>query len=510
MALVKYANAAVTLPLISEGGWNRVRTAAAKHGAQLSGNLVQQASEILQEEFDPSKYLLTHTTLVASVDTTEVPSMKVGSFREGGFKGNRKFADFRITQGTQKYINNNWDAWNRPVLLASYKTFIGGHNFVEHVQIEEQSKGRIIDAVARDIGDSVYVDLLIATSLAHEELVAAIRSGKMGTLSMGCTVDGTICTRCGHWAADETEMCPHIKYEKGNLFFDSNGQQQRIAELCGHQSIAPTAGVNFIEASWVGTPAFTGAVLRNILQPTPEISRRAQAVLAQPPKEWAADARRIAASTVTASTHRFGGNVPVIAENDDRLAAYLAQFDDEMGLGEGEGGGEEPAAPAAPPSPPEKASPFKELEDDVYQMVTDRVKKRVKDDLGGDEHPSGTPSEVQNETLMKQAAQKTAALYRAGLEVLARTARSDAHLVEGVATLDLSAGIAQPVAVYRSVLAAGGIGRYASPRLFLEACCRTLGRQPTEIEAKTLVRLGRLMTAREQFSTGKGQTDTGK
>jgi intein/homing endonuclease len=86
---------------------------------------------------------------------------------------------------------HNCDCWSRPVLLASYPTFVGAHNFIEHVQIEDLSKGRIIDAVARDVGDSVYVDILIATDRQHEDLITAIESGKMATLSMGCFVPGT-------------------------------------------------------------------------------------------------------------------------------------------------------------------------------------------------------------------------------------------------------------------------------------------------------------------------------
>ena len=63
----------------------------------------------------------------------------------------------------------------------AYPTFVGGHNFQEHVQIEEQSKGRIIDAVARDIGDSLYVDILVATHRKHAALVQDIQAGKMAT-----------------------------------------------------------------------------------------------------------------------------------------------------------------------------------------------------------------------------------------------------------------------------------------------------------------------------------------
>lgn len=190
MAFMKYARAAIVHPHMTGRAWSQVRTAA-RAEADVSENLVQRASDIFGKPFNPNDYLLTHATIVASVDTYDPPGVKLGRVLDGGFRVNRKFANFRVKTGCDKYINNNLDCWDRDVLLKSYRTFIGGHNFVEHVQIEDQSKGRIIDAVARDIGDSVYVDILIATDRQHADLVEAIENGKMGTLSMGCFLPGT-------------------------------------------------------------------------------------------------------------------------------------------------------------------------------------------------------------------------------------------------------------------------------------------------------------------------------
>jgi hypothetical protein len=234
MAFLKTAQARVVSPQVSKTEWGNIRTAAkvAQQVGNLSGNLIERATEMFGTDFDPAKYLLTHATIVASVDVYEPTGVKIGSVLEDGFRVNRKYADYRITPETDKLINHNYDSWSRNVLLASYSTFIGGQNFQEHIQLEELSKGRIIDAVARDIGESVYIDILIATDRKHKDLVAAIENGKMSTLSMGCVTDGTICTKCGHWAADETELCPDIKYAKGNTFFDEQGRMHRVAELC--------------------------------------------------------------------------------------------------------------------------------------------------------------------------------------------------------------------------------------------------------------------------------------
>jgi hypothetical protein len=483
MPMMKFARATIVEPKVSGRGWSKVRQAA-KATAEVSENLVTRASEILGKSFDPKDYLLTHATIVASVDVDEPSGIKTGSVMEGGFRINRKFANFRVKLGADKFINNNLDCWSRDVLAKSYRTFIGGHNFVEHVQVEELSKGRIIDAVARDVGGSVYVDILIATDRKHTDLVTAIESGKMATLSMGCTVDGTICTKCGHWAADETEMCPHIKYEKGNTFFDEQGRQHRVAELCGHESLDPTAGVHFIEASWVGTPAFTGAVLRNVIQVTPALAAKAAAILAQPPEEWSKTTRQKAASMA------FGPD------------AFMAGWGDED-----EDGGDEDAAPDEP-----KGGPFDDVEKELSEHLRDRVKKQIKKDMDGEDlDDSLGESTAPNDNLVKQsrmmmddlvpdAGRKAA--YGGAIAFVCRTASNDADLMNKVALLNTEYGVEIPVPLYRAALRLGSSSGYQSLNQFVRACQAALGRKPTTAEAKVLIRLGKLIPLRGQARSG--------
>ena len=202
MAFLRYARANVVQPSIHGLQWDKVRIAS---GAKtINASLKKQAEDILGEPFTPDRFLLTHSTIVCSVDAISPPNTKTGSVEEDGQTINRKYADYRISGDTDKFINNNLDSWSREVIKKSYQTFIGAHNFVEHIQVEELSKGRIIDAVLRDIGDSLYVDILVATDRKHKDLVKQIESGQMNSMSMRCSVDFTICTKCGHVAADET------------------------------------------------------------------------------------------------------------------------------------------------------------------------------------------------------------------------------------------------------------------------------------------------------------------
>ena len=221
MPFIKYAAASVTQPQITGRSWSKVRKAS-KPKTTLSKNLIEQASEILGQPFDPSKYLLSHATIVASVDVESVPNAKLGSVTEDGQRIMRKFSDFRIKTECDKFVNNNHDAWTRGVLLKAYKSFVGGHNFLEHIQLEELSKGRIIDAVARDIGPSLYIDILVATDRQHKELIKDIISGKVATLSMGCFLPGT------QVSLDNGTRVPIEDIQIGDMVITHTGKAKRV------------------------------------------------------------------------------------------------------------------------------------------------------------------------------------------------------------------------------------------------------------------------------------------
>lgn len=314
-----------------------------------------------------------------------------------------------------------------------------------------------------------------------------------GVASHNCTVTGTICTKCGHWAADETESCTHIKYEKGNTFFDEQGRQHRVAELCGHSSIDPDGGVQFIEASWVGTPAFTGAVLRNIISvhQGDELGKAASAMLQTPPEEWTKGQRRKAAALA------FGGE------------HFLAGWDDEGGDFGDEGGGEE-----APKEPEKSKGPFEDLEDELTNHLKDRVRKRLKKDMDekdladalGPEDSSTSPNDnvVKQSRLMMDdlVSQDRKAVYGATMAFLCRTAAHDVDLIDKVALLNKEYGVAIPVPIYRAAVRLGSLSGYQSVDDYFRACQAALGRKPTTAEAKTLIRLGKLISRRGQARGG--------
>jgi len=266
--------------------------------------------------------------------------------------------------------------------------------------------------------------------------------------------------------------CQHIRYEKGNTFYDERGMPNKIAELCGHESIDPTGGVQFIEASWVGTPAFTGAVMRNIIQPEEIDTATFQKILKSKATEPNPNATPKAAN----------------------LKRRAEDFDFDMG------GEDEAPAPDEAKKEEKEKDPLREVEDELEQTVVDRVKKRIQDRLQKEEQakslkPEGELATSNDSNVFKEASRKIA--YQTSLDIMARTAASDATLISQVAMLNRRFGIYIPNRIYRASLKVGPTSKYGSLQNYLRSCQRVLG-SITPQEATTLVRLGHLLNKRKR------------
>lgn len=197
---------------------------------------------------------------------------------------------YRITPETAKYVNHNGDAWTNAALRANYESFIGGYNYVNHVQEPDKSVGFLADALLRriPIGDKgsfvYYVDILVATHRDHSDLVNKILLNQIQFLSMGCLANKVCCTKCGYESQDEFDNCDCIANSKGKTYIDKAGKRRIIAELLGSSE---KGSCEFIEASWLTErPAFGGAVKRNLLQ----IPRGSSILLEMPNESFEKDA----------------------------------------------------------------------------------------------------------------------------------------------------------------------------------------------------------------------------
>lgn len=172
---------------------------------------------------------------------------------------------------TAKYVNSNGDTWSNESLKANYRSFIGAYNYVNHVQEPEHAVGFLADASLRRIilskDENVFIyysDILVATHRDHEGLVKKVLSNKIQYMSMGCDAVLSVCSKCGNVSKEDFDVCECILGSKGKYYIDHYGRRRVVAEILGNEK---EGTVQFIESSWLTeTPAFGGAVKRNILQ----------------------------------------------------------------------------------------------------------------------------------------------------------------------------------------------------------------------------------------------------
>ena len=489
MSFLKFAKATVQKPGIKFAEWDALRRKAVLPDPEFQ----MRTARVILQEYDPSKYMLSHATIVASVDVDNA-SAPTGRHYVEGFEIDRPFQDYYVTPQTQRFINNNNDCFERKLLMASFKTFVGAQSYIEHVQIPELSQGRIIDAAARDIGDSVYVDILIANDLKHAALIRSIKSGQLGTLSMGCSTSSTTCTKCGNVAKDETQLCTCIRYFKGQQFVDESNTLRKVAELCGHYT-DPTS-VRFIEASWVANPAFKGAVLRSVLSA----------------EEVASVENKLHMAFTRAAPSPIPGGVckaarSLFAEGQEELPSEAPPADPS-------------AAPPAPAAPAEEEDPIEKAVKDLSTKLRDQAIDQVRKEIEKGEVEDVVDNNKQNESLIKSAMQRPEwrkiarfvvsfvgkanarqvllglILHKNGGWRRVKRARLTGREVLAVSRIldrmTKQSSMAGETRVYRTVLSVGGTGPYEDDETYLAACRQVLGRVMTGSEASKLLEKGRL------------------
>jgi hypothetical protein len=217
-----------------------------KQAKTLPVEIEEKSKEAVDKEADfqvvatinPEKFIYIHSTIMAGVRPEK--------------------NGFWITSETEKFINDNHDAWTCNDLLNDYKSFKRATTFVEHDQRLENARGRCIDVIASDMGDTVLIDVLFSVDRRHKDLVANIENGIINAVSMGCTTAQTVCSICGNIASDPNTYCEHLKPgNKGRSFRCEDGTSRRSAEICKNNT--------FFDVSLVANPAFAGAVFRKIL-----------------------------------------------------------------------------------------------------------------------------------------------------------------------------------------------------------------------------------------------------
>jgi hypothetical protein len=406
------------------------------------------------------------------------------------------------TEIDHSYIANqisvhNSDAFSRPCLLTSYRTFIGVPNYLEHCQLPELSKGFVVDAVARDLGETVYIDILVATDRKHQILINDILSGKLDSLSMGCIAAFTICTKCGNVASDDASVCSCIQYEgKGTRFVDEEGVDHQIAETCGHVSVPNS--LQFIEASWVHSPAFRGAVRRNFLNQnfsqTAAKLEKAHVINLGKESDIPDDGVKKAASRIAQAEEPEKPEESKEPEKPAKAEEPSPFEEPEEGAFEAEAGEAEKVKPGKKVDPVEKL--VEEVENTLIERIVDRIRLKLiptEQDVGYVGSPTVDLAEG-NENLvrafelnLKKKFPKSPKLIKWALRTYkivhlgGRKAIKDSKL-SGQDLLILSwiedkiKNKPYTADLYKAVLAAGHPGAYPSDTSYISVCRLKLGR----------------------------------
>ena len=157
--------------------------------------------------------------------------------------------------------NLNGDGFPMKELEASYETFRGKGNFLDHKSDDiRMIRGLVIDAFLNS--EDQCVECLIAVDrVSHPQLARHIETGVVNSVSMGTRVGFSNCSYCNNEARTEDDYCAHIKNYKGMKFGALvNNAAHKFGGWPVHEV---NHQLEFIELSWVSVPAFKEA---NVLE----------------------------------------------------------------------------------------------------------------------------------------------------------------------------------------------------------------------------------------------------
>jgi hypothetical protein len=517
MATRRYAKSLVTEPNVPFERW--MDEYRAQHEGAVPKDHVHRIAKTVLRKCNPKQFLLSHATIVASVDVYKPRRAKTGKQMNRGVEINVQWPDYRIKPECLDIVNNNGDAWERSLLLSTYRTFIGAHNYLEHIQLPELSKGFIVDAIARDLGKTCYIDILVATDRKHTQLVNDILTGKIGAMSMGCISLFTTCTKCGNVAADDSQLCPCVQYDgKRSAFQDpDDGFDTIVAEIIGHVSV-PNSN-QFIEASWVRQPAFAGAQRRSFLNADDNPALAAQLQKSNqvyevrqliPEMEGMKKAARL-----TLAQEDEADKAP--ADDEDTAPSDLDAGADDAGADEG---GDEPKSDAKDDSGGKSGPPAKKLDDFIekaQEMFLEMLVKGLGEKLQPKPEDVGSVAPAgfgvskndnlvraaefdrklqerfgQSPQMVRWASRAWRIVHLGGVDAIRKSGMKPKDLIILSWIEDRLKGRDYAPALYKLAMKVGPISAFPSETSFLASCSVKLGRSLNDQEREFLRWKGRV------------------
>ena len=165
-------------------------------------------------------------------------------------------------------FNENGDAFLWDELLRSYKTFIGRNMFLDHDTNPLNTVGKVIDAypVEEENGEKYIECLCKIDKVAFPNLARNIETGVLNSVSMGASVDKSICSVCGHYIESEiSPKCEHMLSLKKDFVATWDFPKAAIVKGRPIKAFFINEGVRFTELSIVTNPADRSALVKKIV-----------------------------------------------------------------------------------------------------------------------------------------------------------------------------------------------------------------------------------------------------
>lgn len=173
---------------------------------------------------------------------------------------------FRAKAIVADETNSNGDYFSKDELKKSYHTFVGVPFFTNHNnQNVEDARGKIIYADWNEKDNAVYVVGFVDRE-AYPHICRGIEEDYMTGVSMGCSVDYSVCSICRNKADSVENYCAHIKNKKGRKFSGTakdvnTGEIKKFKDAPVYEE---NYGIKFIELSGVADPACKTCRIKNV------------------------------------------------------------------------------------------------------------------------------------------------------------------------------------------------------------------------------------------------------
>jgi len=163
--------------------------------------------------------------------------------------------------------NTNGDYFSWDELLSAYKSFEGVPFFTNHDnQNVENARGKVIFAEAVPEEQAIYTICFIDRD-AYPHICRSIEEEYVTGVSMGCSVEYSVCNICNNQAERTEDYCTHIRNRKGRTFTGrardvKTGEEKSFKD---QDVFEFNYGLKFIELSAVVDPACPNCHIEGII-----------------------------------------------------------------------------------------------------------------------------------------------------------------------------------------------------------------------------------------------------